>query len=390
MNDGDWFVMRTTGREQLLGNLCLSRDSHQDHDGSSDTTERVPINIFLTRHAMTRDNGETCRHFPMCDRNTGDGRCRNSRRDTRHHLVGNAGFLQGEHFFTSPSEHERIPTLQTNHRFVLQAVFNQQGVDVVLLLRFARNLPDVDAKGILFDEIHHFVTDETVVDDDIGSRQEACPPKGQQLRISGPGAHQIDRHSASILPLLIPDYFYQLYREVGYHRSMPDVVTSSPGASVQPLTQAELVKLAQEWAPRMGANAGSGQPAQRWYVRLEYNDVYEVWLMGWSGTTNTEFHDHGGSAGAVAVIAGEITEARLRHGGSVIRRTFTPGSTLSFGQHAIHDVQNAGNGSSLTVHVYSPPLTKQTYFAPDVDGVHPVRTVDVYGPEEGALDLTEY
>jgi predicted metal-dependent enzyme (double-stranded beta helix superfamily) len=155
------------------------------------------------------------------------------------------------------------------------------------------------------------------------------------------------------------------------------------------LTQAELVALAREWAPRLGSGGGTGQPNQRWYVRLEHNDLYEVWLLGWNGTSNTEFHDHGGSAGAVAVVAGEVTEARLRHGGSVIRRSLKPGTTFSFGPHAIHDVQNSGNGSSLTVHVYSPPLTTQTYFEPDVDGVKPVRTVQVEGPEEGAVDLTD-
>lgn len=156
-----------------------------------------------------------------------------------------------------------------------------------------------------------------------------------------------------------------------------------------PLAQAELVALAQKWAPRLGMGGGSGQPEQRWYVRLEHNDLYEVWLLGWNGVQRTDFHDHGGSAGAVAVIAGEVKEARLRHGGSVIRRAFTPGSTLSFGPEVIHDVQNAGNGPSLTVHVYSPPLTRQTYYAPDVDGVVPIREVEVEGPEEGAVDLTD-
>lgn len=174
--------------------------------------------------------------------------------------------------------------------------------------------------------------------------------------------------------------------------SMSDVVLSPPTqtAPKKALSQAELVALSQEWAPRVGNGGGSGQPDQRWYVRLEHNETYEVWLLGWNGTQNTEFHDHGGSSGAVTVIAGEIIEARLRHGGSVVRRSMSPGSTFSFGPQAIHDVQNAGNGASLSVHVYSPPLAQQTYYEPDVDGVKPVRTIAVAGPEEGALDLTEY
>jgi hypothetical protein len=154
------------------------------------------------------------------------------------------------------------------------------------------------------------------------------------------------------------------------------------------LTQAELVALAKKWAPCLGNGGGSGQPEQRWYVRLEHNDLYEVWLLGWSGTSGTEFHDHGGSAGAVSVIAGEVRETRLRHGGSVIRRTFGAGSTFSFGSNAIHDVQNSRGQASLTVHVYSPPLTNQTYYEPDAISVVPVRHVLVEGPEEGAVDLT--
>lgn len=171
---------------------------------------------------------------------------------------------------------------------------------------------------------------------------------------------------------------------------MPDIALapSTPVETKTALTQAELVALAKKWAPCLGNAGGSGQPEQRWYVRLEHNDLYEVWLLGWNGKEGTEFHDHGGSAGAVSVIAGEVRETRLRHGGSVIRRAFGAGSTFSFGPNIIHDVQNSGGNPSLTVHVYSPPLTNQTYYEPDAISVTPVRHVLVDGPEEGAVDLT--
>lgn len=148
------------------------------------------------------------------------------------------------------------------------------------------------------------------------------------------------------------------------------------------LSLAELVRIARDWVPRLGAHGGSGQPDRRWYVRLERTDDYEVWLLGWNHVQATDFHDHGGSSGAVVVAAGALVERRpVAQGRRAAQRMLRRGETVSFGPEAVHDVTNAGLGPSLSVHAYSPPLESMTYYDL-VDGAAVAReVVAVDGPE---------
>ena len=63
--------------------------------------------------------------------------------------------------------------------------------------------------------------------------------------------------------------------------------------------------------PTTGASAPRFDPLQRWYHRLAATDEYEVWLLTWLPGQGTDLHDHGGSAGALAVVSGEVTEYTL-------------------------------------------------------------------------------
>ena len=67
-------------------------------------------------------------------------------------------------------------------------------------------------------------------------------------------------------------------------------------------------------------------------------------------------HDHGGSAGAFSVVSGELDEASLEAGATVVR-TFSPGETSGFGPSRVHAVANRGDSVATSVHVYSPPLS---------------------------------
>src|SRR5882724_4235385 len=83
-------------------------------------------------------------------------------------------------------------------------------------------------------------------------------------------------------------------------------------SSSNALSQRELVQIARLWAPKLGNHAASGQPTdRRWYCRLEWNENYEVWLLGWNEVQSTDFHNHGGASGAVAVAAGSLVESRV-------------------------------------------------------------------------------
>ena len=47
----------------------------------------------------------------------------------------------------------------------------------------------------------------------------------------------------------------------------------------------------------------------RAYLRLLTTDAYEAWLIAWAPGGSLDLHDHGGSAGAVAVVDGELLDA---------------------------------------------------------------------------------
>jgi predicted metal-dependent enzyme (double-stranded beta helix superfamily) len=111
---------------------------------------------------------------------------------------------------------------------------------------------------------------------------------------------------------------------------------------------------------------------ERWYQRLEWCDSYEIWLLSWLPGQATGFHDHGSSAGAFALAHGTLEE-RAAPGGMPSRMSVTlgPGSVRSFGPRYIHDVWNSSSRPAVSVHAYSPPLTRMRRFATTPEGLVP-------------------
>lgn len=108
----------------------------------------------------------------------------------------------------------------------------------------------------------------------------------------------------------------------------------------------------------------------RWQHLVRHADdarVYELiwddedvnaWVICWTEDQDTGFHDHEESAAGIAVISGFVREERLRLGFSPVGRELGPSSTFSVPSAAIHRVLHAGDGPSVTIHAYSPPLTR--------------------------------
>ena len=116
-----------------------------------------------------------------------------------------------------------------------------------------------------------------------------------------------------------------------------------------------------DWLTRVRLN-----PAGRWYERVHLDDSYEVWLISWLPGQATGFHDHGGSAGAFAVVLGTLLERRVTGGvatGQVLAKPVGAGGSRAFGPRYIHDVRNAAAASvAVSVHAYSPPLPQMTRY----------------------------
>src|ERR1035438_9689625 len=116
-----------------------------------------------------------------------------------------------------------------------------------------------------------------------------------------------------------------------------------------------------EWLTRVRLS-----PVGRWYERIHLDDSHEVWVISWLPGQATGFHDHGGSAGAFAVVWGTLMEHRVVGAvttGQVLAKPVGAGGSRAFGPRYIHDVRNAARSAvAVSVHAYSPPLPEMTRY----------------------------
>lgn len=111
----------------------------------------------------------------------------------------------------------------------------------------------------------------------------------------------------------------------------------------------------------------------------------QVWLLSWLTGQGTPLHDHGSSAGAFAVVRGELTErvtAAGRPDTGVRQSTavLTVGRVRHFGAHYVHQVTNLADEPAISVHVYTPGLTVMNTYRVENHGL--VRT----GTERAGVD----
>ena len=106
---------------------------------------------------------------------------------------------------------------------------------------------------------------------------------------------------------------------------------------------------------------------ERSYELLELTDELEIWAIHWPRGQRLELHDHGGSVGALWVVAGTLEEHYIGAGGAVARRTLASGGGAAFGRTYIHDVVNTDAAPATSVHAYSPPMASMTFYRQEAD-----------------------
>lgn len=114
---------------------------------------------------------------------------------------------------------------------------------------------------------------------------------------------------------------------------------------------------------------------QRCWAHLRRTDDVDLWLLTWLPGQQTELHDHGDAAAAFTVLSGAVAEVRAQPDGSTSRAVLTPGDSVWVPPGAVHDVLDAGNGPAVSLHAYSPRLTRMTYDVAGRRGLRAVRTV---------------
>lgn len=121
---------------------------------------------------------------------------------------------------------------------------------------------------------------------------------------------------------------------------------------------------------------------ERWHLKLHQSLFFDVWLLGWQANQETDWHDHGGSAGSFAVAEGSLLEQFRRSGNRrLAARELTGGASTSFGATHVHNVRHSGTGASLSIHAYSPPLVAMTYYELGPFGLTAKETLAVDSPE---------
>ena len=125
------------------------------------------------------------------------------------------------------------------------------------------------------------------------------------------------------------------------------------------------------WAPLVDFD-----PVSRYYSRLAKENDYEAWLLTWLPGQGTNWHDHGGSAGAFVTLRGSLTEehALVRPGRPAQvapqARVLTAGTLRPFGRQHIHRVTNTTLDPAISLHVYSPSLVEMNEYELDGSLLH--------------------
>ena len=107
----------------------------------------------------------------------------------------------------------------------------------------------------------------------------------------------------------------------------------------------------------------SYDPVDRYYVRLARQREFEAWLLTWLPGQGTDWHDHGGSAGAFMTLRGVLTERHAEVGYGAPRiipgaRELIAGTLRAFGSRHVHQVTNHGVEPAVSLHVYAPSLVE--------------------------------
>lgn len=92
-------------------------------------------------------------------------------------------------------------------------------------------------------------------------------------------------------------------------------------------------------------------------IPLYADNSYEVRLLTWLPGQGSGFHDHGGSAGCLAVVTGSVWETVVGRDGHACRFRHQVGDVSSFRDDIIHNVRNLGSVGAVTIHAYRPELT---------------------------------
>jgi hypothetical protein len=143
-----------------------------------------------------------------------------------------------------------------------------------------------------------------------------------------------------------------------------------PGHYDHDLDRDELRELASTIAadPRQWRALVRHGNAERTFAQLWRDQHVDVWVISWTSGSDTGFHDHDLSRGAVAVVEGEVIEERLVVGGPPRELRHRAGDVFDFDASHVHRMRQDLAAPAVSIHAYSPPLWRMGAYAIGPDG----------------------
>ncbi len=135
--------------------------------------------------------------------------------------------------------------------------------------------------------------------------------------------------------------------------------SSDPGTV---LSERVLATIAGGWARSAADQLPALERGARTYERVLCCYGYDVWVIHWAPGSGIDPHDHAESAGALHVVLGELVEGHYETGAPTAFRRLEAARTRTFPVGHVHEVRNVSADVATSVHVYSPPLTKMTFY----------------------------
>jgi hypothetical protein len=108
--------------------------------------------------------------------------------------------------------------------------------------------------------------------------------------------------------------------------------------------------------------------AERTFEQLRRDQNVDIWVISWTSGSDTGFHDHDVSHGAVAVVDGEVIEERLVVGGPPRELHHRAGDVFDFDASHVHRMRQVRDAPAVSIHAYSPPLWRMGTYVVDPDG----------------------
>lgn len=153
----------------------------------------------------------------------------------------------------------------------------------------------------------------------------------------------------------------------GSARILSPTLAALPGRQLQ---SGELRALVEQLAdePALWRSQVAFSDEERHFASLHRDADVDVWLLCWTRRSDTGWHDHDLSAGAVAVVQGALVESNPRIGGNHLETVVSAGSSFHFGPDHLHRLSGATD-DAISIHAYSPPLWRLGQYDLSQDGI---------------------